>query len=52
MKDALATLTPLLHEDWWFMTSYFILYILSPFANQLWDSMTDKQRKLLLFSLG
>ena len=52
MKDALATFTPLLHEDWWFMTSYFILYILSPFANQLWDSITDKQRKLLLFSLG
>lgn len=52
IKDVFATLTPIMHEEWWFMTSYIIFYILSPFANLLWEGITEKQRKMLIISLG
>lgn len=52
LKDIFYTFTPILHEEWWFMTSYCVLYIISPFANYLWKILTDSNRTKLLIILG
>ena len=43
-----VSVTPLMHEEWWFITSYVILYALSHFLNKLWQISTDKERKILI----
>lgn len=42
---------PITFSTWWFASSYFVLYLLTPFLNQYLNSITKKeyQRLLLLF---
>lgn len=43
-----AALTPVSSSKWWFMTCYFVLFILSPFINKVVDGLSQGQMKYFL----
>lgn len=45
-------LTPIIHETWWFATSYFVMFILSPYVNRLLATLSQKEHRNLLILLG
>ena len=45
-------LTPIIHETWWFATSYFVMFILSPYLNKLLNTLSKKEHRNLLILLG
>lgn len=47
-KDLLKSFFPILLRNYWFVTVYFILYILSPFINKLINSLDKKQYSYLI----
>lgn len=49
----LKNLAPVTHARWWFASSYFVLYLLSPFINRMLNSFGKKeyQRFLVLLFL-
>lgn len=49
--DFWRILFPITSRQWWFMTEFVILYILSPIINLGFDSVPQKQQKVLLFLL-
>lgn len=49
--DFMRSLFPITSRKWWFMTEFVILYILSPIMNLGFDSISQKQQKILLFLL-
>ena len=42
---------PIIFKKWWFVTYYFILYLLHPFINKVLVSITKKEYKTLLLIL-
>jgi surface polysaccharide O-acyltransferase-like enzyme len=42
---------PVIHDIYWFATAYVFLYLLSPFINQLINSITQKQHRYLCLML-
>lgn len=53
LKTFIKTFFPILTEDWWFATTYFILYVISPFLNILLKSIDkDNYKKMLCVMLG
>ncbi len=45
-------ITPILHEKWWFITTYIVLYVISPYYNILWCNLSNKEKYSLLVILG
>ncbi len=43
-----AACTPVLHDTWWFFSTYFVLYLLSPFLNRLARSLGRTSYHVLL----
>lgn len=52
LKFIYETLTPVSSNTWWFMTSYIIIYCLSPFVNKLISVMTQRQLLMLIGTLS
>lgn len=51
----LERIMPLSHENWWFASTYFLLYLFSPFLNKFLKSMSHRQYfvfLLLAFLVG
>jgi len=46
------TLLPISFTQWWFASTYFILYLLSPFLNKLLHALTRRDYQKLLVLLG
>lgn len=53
IKDLIRNLFPVIFNRWWFASTYFVLYILSPFINKFLTALTKKeyQKFLLLLSI-
>jgi len=47
--ELIRTLFPVIFTKYWFVSAYIILYLLSPFINELLNSLTRKQFLNLLF---
>lgn len=47
--DVIRTICPITTYSFWFMTNYFILMILSPFLNKLFNVIIQKQHLFLCF---
>ena len=41
-KTVVENIFPLIHDRWWFATTYFILFMLSPFINRMLRSLSAK----------
>ena len=51
IRRFLVTLIPIASGEWWFATSYFILYLFSPFINTFLTKLTKTNyKKLLIFT--
>ena len=48
IKRFLITFLPITFNEWWFASTYFILYLLSPFINRFLHSLDKKDYKKLL----
>ncbi len=44
-----SSFIPILSKEYWFLTAYFLLMLLSPFLNAFLDSRNQRQLKMLLF---
>ena len=51
LKKLLISLAPVTYNTWWFASSYFVLYLLSPYINILLKSFNKKQYIFFLASL-
>lgn len=53
IKDLLRHFFPVSYSEWWFASSYFVLYLLSPYLNKLINLLDKKtyQRMLVLLCL-
>ena len=51
VKKLLVSLAPVTYNTWWFASSYFLLYLLSPYINMLLKSFNKKQYIIFLASL-
>ena len=57
IKDAIKNIFPITFKEYWFASTYIMLYILSPFINKFLNSLTRKEHfvfvsvLLLIFSL-
>ncbi len=53
INDLLKSFLPISFSAWWFASTYFILYILSPFINQFFNSLSQKAylKTLLLLTI-
>lgn len=51
LLDFMRSVFSISSRQWWFMTEFGILYILSPIMNLGFDSIPQKQQKVLLFLL-
>lgn len=45
-------LFPIIFENWWFASAYFVLYLLSPYLNQLIYALSKNQLRNLVLLLG
>lgn len=52
IKDILKTFTPIRSREYWFVTMYMGLMMLSPFLAKAAHALTQPQYKILLFVLG
>ncbi len=51
IKDFIHTCFPITYQHWWFASTYFVLYLISPFLNKLFNSL-DKKTYQKLIILG
>ena len=51
IKELVKHLLPITFGEWWFASTYFVLYILSPFLNKLLLSLSKKDYKLFILIL-
>lgn len=51
LKFEKAAFFPIIFKKWWFVTCYFVLYLLHPFINKVLVSITKKEYKTLLLIL-
>lgn len=49
--DLLKAFLPITFDDYWFMTNFLLLYLLSPFINKIIDNISKKQHLILLIIL-
>ncbi len=47
-KDFIKNMLPIIFEQWWFATSYFVLYLLSPFINVFLNHLDRETYKKML----
>lgn len=50
-KDLISIAFPISYKEYWFITAYIIMYLLSPALNSLIKSLTQHQHKLLIITL-
>lgn len=48
IKDFMESLFPCITNEYWFITAYVGVYLISPFLNILWETLTHKQKKELI----
>ena len=51
LKDVVKMSLPTLFNQYWFMTAYIVLYLLSPWYNKALNSLTQKEYKVLLLMM-
>ena len=52
LTDIIEAVFPVLHEQYWFVTAYVILYLISPFLNKLLLNLSKKEfQKMLLVTI-
>lgn len=51
LKHDIQFLAPVVTKQWWYVTIYLVLYIISPWINKLVDSITKQSLKILLMFL-
>ena len=49
IKDLIKTIFPVITKQYWFITTYLVMYLLSPFLNKLIYSLDKYEYKKLLF---
>lgn len=52
IRDLPKILLPISSEQWWFASTYFVLYILTPYINRLLGTLDQKQYQRFLLLLG
>lgn len=52
IKKLIKLCFPITYSQWWFASTYFILYLLSPYINKLLHSLDKKQYQHFLLLLG
>lgn len=48
IKDTLSALFPVSFSEWWFVTTYFVLYLIHPFINKLLHTLSKNEYQNLL----
>lgn len=48
-KSIKAVLLPISHDTWWFATTYFLLFLLSPFLNRMMQALSRRGHLAMLF---
>ncbi|MGF7012209.1 surface polysaccharide O-acyltransferase-like enzyme [Lachnospiraceae bacterium PF1-22] len=48
LKELITNLLPITFSQWWFASTYFVLYIISPYINRLLLSLSKKEYQRLL----
>lgn len=48
----IKNILPMTYSDWWFASTYFVLYLLSPYINKLLNSLDKKEYQRLLALLA
>ena len=48
IKLLIKSLFPITFKEYWFMTTYIVLYIFTPYLNKLINSMTKKENTIFL----
>lgn len=48
MKDFVKGIAPVIFSRWWFASTYFVLYLLSPYINSLLKTFSEKQYRSYL----
>ncbi|WBB07059.1 acyltransferase [Streptococcus alactolyticus] len=53
IKELIQSFFPIIFQKWWFASTYFVLYLLSPYLNRLLNSFSkgDYQKYLLLLTV-
>ncbi len=51
IKDMIVSFMPIITKQYWFITVYILLYILSPFLNVMINNLSKKQFRSLIFIL-
>ena len=52
IKQILKTIFPITTGAWWFLTTYFVLFLLHPYLNRLLHSLNKRQYQELLLLIG
>lgn len=47
-KQLIKSIFPIIFEEWWFASSYFVLYLIHPYLNKLLNSLDKNQYQKLL----
>ena len=51
IKNIVKSILPITFSQWWFASSYFILYLIHPFINRLLHSFSKKEYQIFLLTL-
>ena len=51
IKDYLKAFTPVLTEQYWYFTAYFVMFFFIPFMNRLINTLTVREMKLLMITI-
>lgn len=51
IKTLIKSCLPVIYTNWWFASTYFLLYLVSPYLNQLLNSFTKKEYQNFLVLL-
>jgi hypothetical protein len=51
VADMMKAILPVSSSSWWFLTTYMLLYVMSPFINYGIEALSQKQYKLILCCL-
>ena len=51
LKNIIKTLFPITFDNWWFASTYFVMYLIHPYLNRLLQSLSKEvYQKLILFA--
>ncbi len=51
IKDAVKAFLPITRQQWWFVTTYFVVYLIHPYVNKLLHSFTREEYRKFLLSI-